>query len=279
MCVNAGSNHWNHGPPTLRSAGETAFVDAQGERASRLGSRTDACRGIVAKVDLTLAEVGEVLDAHQAAAPRRLKGVRHVGLWVEGMAGTFSNKALYDSPAFRRGFAQLAERRLCFDALVAHTQLEQVARLAADFPHAAIILDHFGLPIGVGAYAGRRHDAYNEWFDLIASVAACPNVSIKLGGLNSPVSGFDWHLRSAPPSSAELAEAISPYFVRAVALFGPERCMFESNWPVDGLSSSYHVLWNAFKRLGAGLSIEARHAMFHGNANRIYQLGLSVRGS
>jgi predicted TIM-barrel fold metal-dependent hydrolase len=97
-------------------------------------------------------------------------------------------------------------------------------------------------------------------------------VVAKLGGLNMEVNGYGWDHRPTPPTSAELAEATRRYFDHTISVFGPNRCMFESNFPVDKLSCSYTVLWNSFKRLSKGYSAEERAAMFYGTAARVYRL-------
>ena len=91
------------------------------------------------------------------------------------------------------------------------------------------------------------------WRSGIAAVAQCPNVTVKLGGIGMPRTGFDWHLRSKPIGSEELAASMAPLMTYCIDQFGPDRCMFESNFPVDKVAYSYTVMYNAFKRLSAGL--------------------------
>lgn len=107
-------------------------------------------------------------------------------------------------------------------------------------------------------------------------LACYPNVTVKLGGFGMLMSGFDFHESDAPPSSDALAEAWAPYFLRCIDLFGAERCMFESNFPVDKGTASYLVLWNAFKKIAAVRSEEEKHALFFQTANRTYSLGLDA---
>ena len=105
-----------------------------------------------------------------------------------------------------------------------------------------------------------------------AELAACPNVAVKLGGLGMDYCGFGWHERPKPPTSRELCDATRPYVETAIELFGPDRCMFESNFPVDKLSSSYGVLWNSFKRIAEGCSRDEKAKLFHDTAVRVYRL-------
>ena len=106
----------------------------------------------------------------------------------------------------------------------------------------------------------------------IAAVAACPNVVIKLGGMGMPSNGFDWHTRDKPIGSEELAEAMAPYMNYCIEQFGPKRSMFESNFPVDKVSFSYNIMYNAFKRLSKDYSASERAAMLHDTAARVYKI-------
>ena len=106
----------------------------------------------------------------------------------------------------------------------------------------------------------------------ISQLAQCENVFAKLGGLVMSLSGFGYHKRDAPPGSEELARDTAPYHLHAIECFGVERCMFESNFPVDKVSCSYNVLWNSFKRMTADLSEEEKSALFHGTATTVYRL-------
>ena len=151
-------------------------------------------------------------------------------------------------------------------------QLPELADLAHAFPATTIILNHVGRPLGIGPYAGKRAEVFAEWKQGISAVAECPNVVVKVGGLGNPISGFDWHQRAVPPTSAELAETMAPYYRFCIEQFGAERCMFESNFPVDKASYSYAVLWNALKRLSQDFSPAQRAALFHDTAAQTYRL-------
>ncbi len=104
--------------------------------------------------------------------------------------------------------------------------------------------------------------------------AACPNVHVKLGGLAMRVNGFDYHENALPPTSARIAEDWKPWIDACIELFGVQRCMFESNFPVDKGMCSYPVLWNAFKRIAAGATAAEKAALFHDTAVRFYGLAL-----
>ena len=152
------------------------------------------------------------------------------------------------------------------------TQLGELADLARAFPATPIVLNHVGGAIGIGPYAGRRDEVFAEWRRGIEEVARCPNVYVKLGGLGMRLFGFDVHAGALPPSSEQLAAAWRPYIETCIAAFGPERAMFESNFPVDKGSGSYPVFWNAFKRIAAGCSAAEKEALFSGTASRFYRL-------
>jgi len=134
------------------------------------------------------------------------------------------------------------------------------------------VLDHFGTPLGVGSYANRKDEIFDVWRDDIAAIADCPNTVAKLGGLSMPDNGFGWEKQRLPPTSDEFVDNQAPYYHHAISCFGPDRCMFESNFPVDRTSISYHVLWNGLKKIAAQYSEEDQTALFSGTATRIYQL-------
>jgi len=148
----------------------------------------------------------------------------------------------------------------------------ELVDLARAFPDIPIIVDHIGGPLGIGPYAGRREEVFQEWKKGIASLATCPNVVVKLSGLGMPICGFGWHERATPPNSTELAEAMARYYLWCIEQFGVSRCMFASNFPVDKQSHSYNVMWNAFKRISRGFTSDERTALFHDTAVKAYRL-------
>lgn len=272
------SMYRRQGPQHLRPVGETDFVAGiSGLYTPETGTPVDVAAGIVGFADLCLGEkAAETLEAHVEAGRGRFRGIRHASAWDESPeirnAHTHPPRGLLSDPAFRRGFACLQKYDLSFDAWLYHRQLPELADLAAGFPSTAIILDHVGSPLGIGPYAGRRQEVFEGWKQGIRKVAACDNVFVKLGGMAMTLCGFGWHRRPQPPSSAELAEAMAPWFLFCIEAFGPGRCMFESNFPVDKVSCPYTVVWNAFARIAAGLSMDEKKALFHDTAARVYRL-------
>jgi predicted TIM-barrel fold metal-dependent hydrolase len=264
----------NRGIEELKPLGETEFLAAVAtDAAADPRIPTAIASGIVGFADLILGDrVAPVLEGHMAASPR-FRGIRYSTTW-DG-SGALRNEApagLMSEASFRRGFAYLQRYRLSFDAWLYHPQLGELAELAAAFPDVSIILNHLGAPLGIGPYANKRADVFDAWRDGILRVAAFPNVVVKLGGLGSERSGFEWHERAARPSSAELEAAIKPYIELCIEAFGADRCMFESNFPVEKRANSYVVLWNAFKRIAANYSENERAALFHRTATRVYRL-------
>jgi predicted TIM-barrel fold metal-dependent hydrolase len=231
--------------------------------------------GIVALTDLTSGEaIVPVLEAHIEAGGNRFRGVRQASCWDASpdVPSFIDTPELLMDPKFREGFACLQQYGLSFDALLYHPQLMELVDLARAFPDTSIILDHMGIPLGLGPYAGKRDEVFQEWKRGIGEVASCPNVAIKLGGLGIPPCGFNWHSQVPPLTSASLAEVIAPYYYLCIEQFGVNRCMFLSNFPSDNISYSYSLSWNAFKRITKDFSSEEKAALFHDTAARVYRL-------
>ncbi len=177
-------------------------------------------------------------------------------------------------PAVRKGFAHLNPLGLAFDAWLFHTQLPELADLVRAHPETPVILNHVGGPLGIGPYAGKREEVFAIWSGYIRDLAKFPNVICKVGGLGMPRCGWDFHLRETPPSSEELAEAWRPYVETCIAAFGPQRCMLESNFPVDKNTCGYAVLWNALKRITQGCSAAEKAALYRDTAARADRLAI-----
>jgi predicted TIM-barrel fold metal-dependent hydrolase len=264
------------GPEEMRSIGETEFVEGIVGPRGKYGE-IEVAAGIVGFADLALgAAVAPVLEAHLAASPRRFRGIRHSCTWDASPAVKTATPGippgLMLDTGFREGLACLHRYGLSFEAWLYHPQLLEFAALARAVPDVPMILNHVGGLLGVGPYAGKRDEVFQAWRRGIAEVATCPKVVVKLGGLGMVRCGFDWHTRPAPPNSAELVDATAPYYLFCIEAFGPNRCMFESNFPVDKISFSYGVLWNAFKRMTKDFSPTERAALFHDTAARVYRL-------
>ncbi len=265
------------GPEALKRVGETDFVERiAAESASGRHGRTRIAAGIIASADLLAgAEVARTLEAHLAASPR-FRGIRHPAAWIADAAvvgmRVAAPEGLLRDAKYRQGYAQLGRYNLVYDAWQLFTQLPDVIDLARAFPDQILVLNHMGGLLGTGQYGERREEYFAAWKKNIAVAASLPNIVCKLGGLGTPRCGLGWSDLPRPPSSQEIAKGSEPWFLYCIEKFGVKRCMFESNFPVDRASFSYHLLWNAFKRLSAGFSPAERAALFHDNATRIYRI-------
>ncbi len=264
------------GPEAMKPVGETEFVASVAADAERRRVKTRVCAGIVGYTDFRLGEtVDAVLEAHIEAGAGRFRGIRQITARHPAFLASMSTPpdfGLMADPAFRAGFALLEKYGLSYDAWLYHTQIGELVDLARAFPAVPMVLNHVGGPLGVGPYRGKGHQAYTEWRKAIKILATCPNVSMKLGGLAMVVNGFDFHEHVLPPSSGELANAWRPYMEALIEEFGADRCMFESNFPVDKAMCSYPVLWNAFKRIASGCSATEKTALFLDTAAGFYRL-------
>jgi L-fuconolactonase len=267
------------GPAHLRCVGETDVATGVAAMCeSGIYGPIRVAAGIVSFADLTLGDrVVEVLEAHAEAGKGRFRGIRHSGGWdadpIIGNSFAETTPHFYMRPDFRAGLAHLVRMGLSFDAWLYHPQLPELIDLARAFPDANIIMGHCGCPLGYGPYAGRRDEVFATWKASMTELAKCPNVSIKLGGMMMRLASYDYNVVPRPPTSAELCAMWRPYIEPCIELFGAERGMFESNFPVDKMGIGYVPLWNAFKRSTAGASAHEKKALFADNAKRIYRLG------
>jgi predicted TIM-barrel fold metal-dependent hydrolase len=240
---------------------------------------TRCIAGIIGFVDLQLGLGAKgVLERHIAVSDGRLRGIRNGSTWSDDpILKTFTAggpKGLLLDNNVREGFAALAPLGLAFDGWMFQTQLDDLVDLARAFPQTTIVLNHVGGPVAIGAYAGKREEAFTEWRDRIRKIAALPNTYVKLGGLGMKMIGFTFYENPDPPSSQDLEKAWRPYIETCIEAFGPQRSMFESNFPVDKGACSYQVLWNTFKRIAAGYSADEKTALFSGTATKAYRLTL-----
>ena len=276
--VECGADYRSSGPESLRPVGETDYVKSAADL-SILGASEGRppIKGIVSHVDLRLgAAVEEVISAQIDAGEGLLKGVRHATAYypdppaVDRYAGRIEHLMMLKE--FREGFARLAPAGLSYDAWLLHPQIRELTDLAEAFPETIIIFDHFGGPLGIGPYQGKQRDIFPQWQRDVQQLSKCANVVAKLGGLAMPINGWGWDEREMPASSDELVAAHQDYYLHTIDCFGPERCMFESNFPVDKASISYAVLWNAFKKLARSYSPEEKDSLFYKTAAEVYRI-------
>ena len=263
------------GPEEMRPVGEVEFVQGlAAASASGIYGPSRAAASIVGHANLNLGErVEPVLEALQAASPNRFRGIRQSVAWDPHPE--VENRESEDTLAsdnFRAGARVLARMGLSLEGSLVFPQMPKLADFAKAVPDLSIILIHLGGLSRTGPYANRDDEVLATWRRGIAAVAECPNVTLKLGGMGMPRLGFEWHARSKPAGSEELAESMSPYMNYCIEQFGPDRCMFESNFPPDKMSYSYNVMYNAFKRLSKGYSATERASLFHDTAARVYRV-------
>ncbi|WP_211313857.1 amidohydrolase family protein [Marinomonas piezotolerans] len=276
--VQCRSMYRQHGAEEMKPVGEVEFVRGVAAQAnSGYYGKTSVSAAIVGGANLLLgSKVATVLDAMQEAGGGLFKGVRTpVAAHAEDVIR--SNpvpvpEGLMLTKEFIAGAEQLVQRDLLLDLWVYQSQLHEVTQLARALPSLRIVINHAGGPLGVGTYSINRERHFSEWRVALSELANCPNVSIKLGGFGMPIMGFEFSKKPMPPSSKELAQHIAPYINVCIELFGHERCMFESNFPVDKGSYSYGVLWNAFCRVSEHWSAHERDLVFQGTARSIYQI-------
>ena len=277
--------HRAEGPVEMRPVGETEFVNGIAAMSASGGyGRTKVNAGIVGHADMLLGDrVAAVLEAHVAAGGGHFRGIRHITAWdadpVVMNPAYQPPKGVLADANFRKGVATLGRMGLTFDAWLYHPQIDELAAMAGALPDTNIVLDHVGGPLGIGPYAGRRSEVFPVWAAAIKRLAERPNVHVKLGGLGMRINGFGFEDAPEAPSSQKLADAWKPYIETCIEAFGAERCMFESNFPVDKGSYGYAVFWNACKLLTKGASAAEKAELFAGTANRFYRLGLEIQAS
>src|SRR5713101_1867309 len=268
------------GPPEMKPVGETEFAGGVAAMsASGIYGPTRACAAIVSYVDMTLgARARAVLEAHVAAGNGRFRGIRHAGGWDASPdvrnSHTSPPQGLYGQANYREGVAQLGALGLTYEAWQYHPQLKEVTALARAVPQTTMILNHCGGPLGIGPYAGKKDAVFETWKADMLELARCPNMVVKLGGLGMDIGVFDHMRRPVPPSSRQIAAAWKPWIETCIEAFGADRCMFESNFPVDKGAYGYAAFWNACKVLTRAASAAEKTDLFSRTATRFYRLDL-----
>lgn len=263
------------GPPELAALGETEFLNGQAAMsASGIFGPARVAAAIVGHVDLRLDGVRQVLERHVAAAGGRLRGIRHPLAWDADARllnpAYATTQELANTDTFRRGLTVLQSMGLSFEIWAFYPQLPQLARMARAFPDLPIVVNHLGGVIRAGEHS--KEDVFALWRQGLARLAECPNVVVKLSGLGMRLSAFGFDDGALPPSSEDLAAAWYPWMMTTLDLFGPARCMWGSNFPVDKGSYSYATGLNAMKRLLAGASDGERHDVLWRCAAQHYKL-------
>lgn len=278
--IEAGTMYRAGGPVEMKPVGEVEFVrGVAAMSASGRYGKARLCDAIIGHADLMLGDrVQPVLEALIAAGGGRVRGIRHGVVWDSGNASKFGRRQVPQhqilDPVFRKGFARLAPMGLSFESWQFHPQLPDLVDLLTAFPETSVILNHVGGVLGVPPHDGSREEVFKIWRGHMQALAKFPNLTVKVGGLGMLYTNWDFHLRAMPPSSDDLVAAWRPYIETVIELFGAERCMMESNFPVDKQSCGYGVLWNAFKKITKNCSAADKAKLYRDTAARIYRIAV-----
>ena len=270
------AGYYLKGKEKYKPVGETEFVINLINESKKL-KKSNNIIGIIGYADLMLGnEVKDVLDLHLLKGEGLFKGIRHAAGWDKNseIHNSHSNPVenIYYNKNFRLGAEELIKLSLTFDAWHYHHQIKDLSNFAISYPELTIVHDHFGGPLGVGPYEGKKKEIFQKWKDDISLLSESKNVFAKLGGLAMPVNGWNFHKQDKPASSDQILDMHFEYYQHTINCFGVDRCMFESNFPVDKRSISYHVLWNAFKKMVQDYSVEDKNKLFFKNAKDIYRV-------
>ncbi len=231
----------HYDPPIAETAAIDAFARTHGFP-----------HAIVGRVDLASASLGDDLTIHQASP--LFRGVRAMLNWdADPLLRATADPDVLRAPEWQAGYAELGRRGLSAEVMVTPAQLRDLAYVATAHPETVLIVGHAGLPL--------RRDAAEDavWREGMAALAALPHVVVKISGLGMVDHGWT-------------TDSISGLVEELIALFGPTRCMFASNFPVDGLHATYDRVWDAFDAITADYPAADRAALFRGTAARVYRL-------
>ena len=262
------------GEDKYKPIGETEYV-LKIIKESKNTSNSSNILGIISFADLMLgSKVKDVLNQHIIAGEGLFKGIRHAAGWDQSdeIHNSHSNPVenIYSNKSFRKGAEELIKLNLTFDAWHYHHQINDLTDFAKNYPELTIIHNHFGGPLGVGPYQNKRREIFKKWKDDVSLLSESKNVYAKLGGLAMPVNGWNFHKQDKPATSDQIIDMHYEYYLHTIECFGVDRCMFESNFPVDRRSVSYHVLWNAFKKMVFNYSGDDKNKLFFQNAKEVY---------
>ena len=268
--MEAGSMYRERGPEEMRPVGEVEFANGVAAMCdSGIFGKTRVAAGIVGHADMMLASrVEPVLTALMRAGGDRFRGIRHGVPWDADPVTARPNSPIFAEmladKKFREGVAVVGRLGLSYDAFLYHPQIHELADLASVLPNTRIVLNHVGGVLGLGSYRSKRDEVFARWSSSVKALAARPNVFVKLGGLGQSYTSLRFDEDAEPPSSEMVAARFRPYIETCIAAFGTSRCMFESNFPVDKISYSYHVFWNACKLMAKGASSTEKADLFMG---------------
>ncbi len=232
---------------------ETIPVDPLAETrwVQRLADEGGYPQGIVASADFSRPDAETLLGAHVQA--RNVRGIRQILNVHSDPRYDYVGRHYMQEPKWRANLRLLAKFKLSFDLQIYPSQAATAARLAVENPDITFILNHTGMCVD------RNRRGWREWREGLRALATCANIAAKISGLAM----FD---------HAWTVESLRPYVLETIEAFGIERCMFASNFPIDGLHSSYGALWRAYAEIVADTSEAEREALFVRNAERYYRI-------
>ncbi|MBV1879033.1 MAG: amidohydrolase family protein [Pseudomonadales bacterium] len=259
------------GPKHMAPVGETEFIVQLAEQSRASGKAEIAA--IMGNADVTLGDaVEEVLNAHEDAGQGLFRGVRYIMATDDHPPLAMGVDAKMTDFNYLDGVRKLGAMGYTYDAMVYHPQLPALADVAKACPDTPIVINHLGGFLGTGPYKDKREEILGQWLEAMKLLAECPNTFLKLGGIGMPMMGFRWDKQALPPTSEALAAPWAGPIQAVIEIFGPDRCMFESNFPVDKRGAGYVVLWNAFKRIAKGYSADEKKDLFHNTAATAYRI-------
>jgi predicted TIM-barrel fold metal-dependent hydrolase len=269
-------------PHDLQPVGETRFIAEIA--ATYANEPIKFAAATIGYADPLAAETPfeRILDVQIAAADGRLSAIRASTAWDEDPSLNYpilrTRAKMLADPRFNRALHLLAERDLAFEAWMYHPQLDELTALAKAVSGCTIVLDHSGTPLSNGRHAGAEAATWKLWTEAMARLSEQPNVQVKIGGLAMPGTTVDAVRRAREIerwTAAPLAETIAPYLEHMISHFGAERCIFESNFPVDRMTCDFDVLVEAYATALASLDAAARDSIFAANAARVYRVALN----
>jgi L-fuconolactonase len=267
------ANWRKSGPAEMRPVGEVEFANGMAAMAaSGFYGRAQVAAAIVGHADLSRgAMAGSVIDALIAAGNGRLRGVRYNAHWDPDPATRngigVNGPGLYLTKSYIEGAREVVARGLTLETFVYYPQLEDICYVADALPDARIVLSHMGAPLGQGGHGDDPARSFDIWRRNMEMIAERPNVTNRIRNYMG---------RSEPPDSAQLAADWRDYVLATLDMFGPERCMFASSFPVDKQGATWVAHWNAHKRIVADASDEEKRRMFSGTAAETYLLDLDT---
>ena len=267
-------------PKEFESIPEIKFAYEEAEKAkNKFSNKCKINESIVGSLDLRYGEkLIPVIEKSISISKGKLKGIRmllaaHPDTSISSGA-VKTQLGIMKDPEFLNGAKILQKYNLSLDFWIHHTQLNEMEYIARSIPELSIILNHIGGPTHLGPYEEKKALTHREWRHSMMRLSTLPNISVKLGGLGMAVNGSKFYNNPIPPSSDELLVSWKPWIYETIELFGFERCMFESNFPVDKGSCSYGNLWNAFKKISKSMSKDEKNKLFYKNAAKIYKIDL-----